>query len=128
MKHRKCYLAFNIEVIMFKWLKKSQVFKGCFIVLAEHKIQTPHRAPCRIFDFIVLPKNGSRVGIGNTWDDNRLFHSNGNVFDFIVHYRWNGLFHLCKVPCNKLEMLSCVWLYRCNFFSASLEIYDSPVN
>lgn len=55
----------------------------------------------------VLPKNGSRVGIGNTWDDNGLFQANGNVLDFIVHDWWNGLLHLCKFRAINYQHTSC---------------------
>lgn len=73
--------------------------------MAKHKIYLLHDT---CFDYIVLPKNRSRVGIGNTWNDNGLFQPNGNVFDFIIHYRWNGFFHFCKFQAiNYNSRLAC---------------------
>lgn len=68
--------------------------KTCFTVPDEHKTQL---ASYDMFEQVVLPKNRSRIRIGNTWNDNGLFQSDGYVLDFIVHYWWNGFFHFCKI-------------------------------
>lgn len=39
-----------------------------------------------LYDLVGLPKNRSRIGVGNTWNDNRFFQPNGYVLDFVVHY------------------------------------------
>lgn len=93
--------------------------------MAKHKIYLLHDT---CFDYIVLPKNRSRVGIGNTWNDNGLFQPNGNVFDFIIHYRWNGFFHFCKFQAiNYNSRLACGFIGE-NFYKIPNLLLTSQLN
>lgn len=57
-------------------------------------------------NWLFLPKDGSRVGIGDTWNDKRLFQSNGDVLDLIVHYWWNRLLHFCGNNSRKFHSVT----------------------
>jgi hypothetical protein len=46
---------------------------------------------------IVLPKIRPGIGISNTWNDNGLILSDGDVFNLVIHYWWDRFFHFCKI-------------------------------